>query len=104
MTDEDGKQGVWLRLHRLGAPAIVMALLLAVAGVTPAGAQSDRNGQGKQPWKRDGSQAGKSHWARASKYAQSFCTGPFDCCSHQGALGHEKHQRSQSGAIGDHTR
>ena len=40
MTDEDGKQGARPRLHRLWAPTIVMAVVLVVAGVTTAGAQS----------------------------------------------------------------
>ena len=75
MTDEDGKQGVRLRLHRLGAPAIVMALLLALAGVTPAGAQSAATVRVST---LDETSANPVGISGGLKYAQSFCTGDFD--------------------------
>ena len=75
MTEEDGNQGVRLRLHRLGAPAIVMALLLAVAGVTPAGAQSAATVRVST---LDETSANPVGISGGLKYAQSFCTGDFD--------------------------
>ena len=101
MTDEDGKQGARLRLHRLWAPTIVMAVVLVVAGVTTAGAQStatvrvsNLGSGGNQP----------NLTGRGPAIRTVILHRPLRCCSRQGALGHEKHQRSQSGPIGDHTR
>ena len=37
MTDKDGKHGTRLPGHRVWVSAVVMALLLALAGVIPAG-------------------------------------------------------------------
>ena len=75
MTDEDGKRGARLRLHRLWAPTIVMALLLAVAGVTPAGAQSAATVRVST---LDETSANPVGISGGLKYAQSFCTGDFD--------------------------
>ena len=101
MTDEDGKQGAWLRLHRLWALTIVMAVVLAVAGVTPAGAQSTEM-VGVSNLEAAGNQPNLT--GRGPAIRTVILHRPLRCCSHQGSLGHEKHQRSQSGAIGDHTR
>ena len=74
MTDEDGKQGAWLRLHRLWVPTIVMAVVLAVAGVTAAGAQSTATVRVSNLEAAETSQISLSG---GQQYAQSFCTGPF---------------------------
>ena len=75
MTGEDGKQGARLRLHRLWAPTMVMALLLAVAGVTPAGAQSAATVRVSTLDETSANPVGISGGLR---YAQSFCTGDSD--------------------------
>ena len=74
MTDEDGKQGARLRLHRLLAPIIVMAVVLAVAGVTPAGAQSTETVRVSNLEAAETSQISLDE---GQQYTQSFCTGPF---------------------------
>ena len=74
MTDEDGKQGARLRLHRLWAPTIVMAVVLAVAGVTPAGAQSTETVRVSN---LEAAETSQISLGEGQQYAQSFCTGPF---------------------------
>ncbi len=72
MTDEDGKQGARLRLHRLWALTIVMAVVLAVAGVTPAGAQSTATVRVSNLEAAETSQISPGE---GQQYAQSFRTG-----------------------------
>ena len=74
MTDEDGKQGARLRLNRLWAPTIVMAVVLAVAGVTPAGAQSTETVRVSN---LEAAETSQISLGEGQQYAQSFCTGPF---------------------------
>ena len=74
MTDEDGRQGARLRLHRLWAPTIVMAVVLAVAGVTPAEAQSTETVRVSN---LEAAETSQISLGRGQQYAQSFCTGPF---------------------------
>ena len=74
MTDEDGKQGTRLRLHRLWAPTVVMALMLAVVGVTPVGAQSTATVRVSNLEEEATSHIGAT---AGQQYAQPFCTGPF---------------------------
>ncbi len=74
MTDEDGKQGARLRLNRLWAPTIVMAVVLAVAGVTPAGAQSTETVKVSN---LEAAETSQISLGEGQQYAQSFCTGPF---------------------------
>ena len=74
MTDEDGKQGARLRLHRLWAPIIVMAVVLAVAGVTPAGAQSTETVRVNN---LEAAETSQISLGEGQQYGQSFCTGPF---------------------------
>ena len=99
MTDEDGKQGARLRLLRLWAPTIVMALLLAVAGVTPAGAQSAATVRVST---LDETSANPVGISGGLKYAQSILHRRFRRYSQQGSLGNA-HQR-RVGANGDHKR
>ena len=101
MTDEDGKQGARLRLHRLWAPTVVMALMLAVAGVTPVGAQSTATVRVSNLEEEATSHIGAT---AGQQYAQPFCTGPFAVALTKVRLGTRRTQRSQSVAIGDHTR
>ena len=74
MTDEDGKQGALFRLHRLWAPTIVMAVVLAVAGVTPAGAQSTET---VRVGNLEAAETSQISLGEGQQYAQSFCAGPF---------------------------
>ena len=74
MTDEDGKQGARHRLNRLWAPTIVMAVVLAVAGVTPAGAQSTETVRVSN---LEAAETSQISLGEGQQYAQSFCTGPF---------------------------
>ena len=75
MTDEDGKQGARLRLLRLWAPTIVMmGVVLAVAGVTPAGAQSTETVRVSN---LEAAETGQISLGEGQQYAQSFCVGPF---------------------------
>ena len=74
MTDEDGKQGARRRLHGLWAPTIVMAVVLALAGGTPAGAQSTATVRVSN---LEAAETSQISLGEGQQYAQSFCTGPF---------------------------
>ena len=74
MKDEDGKHGTRFRVHRLWVSAVVMALLLALAGVTPAGAQSTATVRVSN---LEAAQSTEIAVNPGQQYAQPFCTGPF---------------------------
>ena len=100
MTDEDGKQGARLRLHRLWAPTIVMmAVVLAVAGVTPAGAQSTETVRVST---LDETSANPVGISGGPEVRPVILHRRFRRYSQQGSLGNA-HQR-RVGANGDHKR
>ena len=73
MTSKAGRQGARFGVRRLGVSAVVMALLLAMAGVTPAGAQSTATVRVSNLAEASTSVGVSS----GQEYARSFCTGPF---------------------------